>query len=151
MKQQMWVLCMAGALAGAGLGKYATVVVGDSIAGVRLGMTLSEVRKLGIELVPEGIDREIGVGWMAGPLLVIFDDKERAMTVSLDLRRSAGAKIGKIVIPALTKLDDIAKLIPGCTLSMGSGGRALACKNEAGKVTNFYDSYGSNELWVIMP
>ena len=127
------------------------VVIGESIAAVRLGMPLADVQGLGFKLSPEGVDRADGHGWVSGPLLFIVDEKEKVFTVSLDLRKSNGAKVGKSVIPAAASLDAIAKLLPGCTLSNGSGGRALACTNAAGRVTNFYDSFMGNDLWVIMP
>jgi len=114
-------------------------------------MALADVRALGIKLAPEGIDRADGHGWVAGPLLVIVDDKERVFTVSLDLRKSGGARVGKVEIPARASLAEIAKVLAGCTLSEGSGGRALACKDAEGRATNFYDSKMGNDLWVIMP
>jgi hypothetical protein len=97
------------------------------------------------------VERAVGVGWQAGALLVIVDGKERVITVSLDLRKSPGAKVGETLIPKAARLDQIAKLLPRCTLSHGSGGRALACKSEEGRVTNFYDSHTGNDLWIIMP
>lgn len=147
----LWLTLAGPAGQGMTMGKPTHVVLGESIASVRLGMSLAKVRSLGFAFRPEGVVRATGAGWIAGPLLVIVDDQERVMTVSFDLRKSAGVMVGETLISKQATLDEIARALPHCMLEKGSGGRALVCKSADGRITNFYDSYMGNDLWVIMP
>ena len=48
-------------------------------------------------------------------------------------------------------LDDIAAALPACVMERGSGGRALTCgRPDRGAVTTFFDSYGRDEVDVIL-
>jgi len=130
------------------------VVFAESIAGVRPGMTRVEVEKAGHKLASEGINRMHAsgakrTGFYSGPaILFLFDEQEHVVLISVELKKSSGLEVGRVRVPSTASLDDLAKLFLGCTLEKGSGGRALACKDEKGRVLNAYDSYGGPEVWV---
>jgi hypothetical protein len=128
------------------------VVVGESIAKVKLGMELRVVTKVVRDLKPEGVRRGLDrTGYKSGSLLVIFDEAARVISVSVDLPQSAGLRVGKQVIPAHADLDRIKQLLPNCDLSDGSGGRVLECTGKEGTM-HFYDSFGNPKaVWAILP
>jgi hypothetical protein len=128
------------------------MVIGESIAKIKIGMRHRSVTKLVRDLQPEGIrrgpDRN---GYVSGPLLVIVDESSRVVTLSVDLPKSMGLRIGKTTIPSHASLDEIEKLLPGCKLSNGSGGRVLECTGTNGKM-HFYDSFSNPKaVWAILP
>ncbi|MGV3623871.1 MAG: hypothetical protein ACO1OB_23845 [Archangium sp.] len=117
---------------------------GKSIAGVSIGMTRAEVEKLHT-LKPEGVERAERVGYVSGPLLFLFTPQDKVALVSLELQKTAGIRVGKIVIPAKISAADFAKKLPNCTVSQGSGGQAVHC--EPG--LDAYDTSGAKFLsWV---
>ncbi len=122
------------------------VEVGQSIAGVRIGMTRAEVSKLH-KLKPEGIERSGRTGYVSGPLLFLFNPQDEVVLVSLELQKTGGLRVGKLVVPAKISAADFAKKLPNCTLSEGSGGHAIHCGEGAG--LDAYDSYGGKFVsWV---
>jgi hypothetical protein len=128
------------------------VVVGESIARVKIGMDLWRVTKLLHDLKPEGVRRGADrTGYKSGPLLIIFDESSRVVTISVDLPKSAGLRVKKTDIPAHANLEQIQELVPGCELSSGSGGRVLACSGSAGTM-HFYDSFSDPKaVWAMLP
>lgn len=123
---------------------------GKSFAGVHLGMTLAEVKKLH-KLKPEEDARAERTGYTSGPLFFIFNPQDKLVLVGVELQKSGGLRIGKVRVPARITAEDFVKLVPGCTLSMGSGGHAIACGPVGAPTLNAYDSYGSKHLsWVQM-
>lgn len=127
------------------------VVIGAAIGGVHLGMTRASIQAMGYVLSPEPTARAEGTGWVAGALLFIVDTSDRVTVVSLDLRRSAGMVVAGRTLPRTATLADIARAVPGCTQSQGSGGNALECRDAAGHATHFYDSFMRDEVTVSMP
>ena len=118
------------------------VAPGETIAGIRLGMSVARVRASGHTLRPEGEDRAAGVtGYYSGPILILFDARGAVQLVSVPLRESAGIRFGGVFIPPRASLTDIARQLPQCTRSAGSGGNVLTCTSPRG-VMHFYDSFG---------
>lgn len=101
---------------------------GQSIAGVRIGMTRAEVGRLH-KLTPEGMERAQRTGYVSGPLLFLFDTNDVVVLVSVELQKTAGLRIGKLKVPSRISAADFAKLVPSCTLSRGSGGHAIHCSD----------------------
>lgn len=127
------------------------VDLGGSIAGVRIGMQLDEVRARGIAVAPEGIERgEDKHGWVSGPVLFIVDGRARVTVVSIDLRRSHGIRIKGQVFGRTTKLPEIVHALGSCTSGKGSGGNTLDCPAADGHAVHFYDSFGRDELTVTL-
>lgn len=124
-----------------------TMVYGESIAGVKIGMTRAEVEAKGHVLSPEGVERDHRIGFTSGPLLFLFDDATNTVVlISVELQRTGGLRVGKVNVPARISAVDFAKKVPGCRLEKGSGGNALSCTDGAGRTFNAYDAYG--EKWV---
>jgi len=119
------------------------VEVGRSIAGVRLGMTRAEVGKRH-PLTPDGAERVERTGFVSGPLYFIFDAHDALVLVGVKLQQSPGLRIGKLKVPPKISAADFAKLIPGCVLSEGSGGRAVHCGEGIG--LDAYDVYGEKDV-----
>ncbi len=118
------------------------VTPGEAIAGIRLGMTLRQVRASGHSLRPEGEDRAAGVtGYYSGRMLILFDARGAVQLVSVRLRESSGIRFGGIFIPPTASLGDVARALPQCSPSPGSAGNVLTCPSPAG-VMHFYDSFG---------
>jgi hypothetical protein len=124
------------------------IEIGKSIEGVTIGMTKSQLEKRGFKLVPENIDRLERVGFQSGALLFLFDTHDTLVSVSLELQKTGGVRIGKIKIVATATMEDVMKRLPQCVLSQGSGGRSLSCKNKKGGEINMYDSYGSQNGFI---
>lgn len=113
------------------------VEMGKSLAGIRIGMTRAEVSKLH-KLTPEGFERAERIGYVSGPLLVLFTPEDTVAQVSVDLQKTAGLRVGKVTIPAKISAADFAKKLPNCTVSDGSGGHAVHCEGGL----DAYDNYG---------
>jgi hypothetical protein len=128
------------------------VVVGESIAKVKLGMSFDSVAKLLQDLRPEGKRRAPDrIGFVSGALLLIVDETSHVVTLSVDLPKSPGLRIGRTVIPPDATIEEIAELLPWCDLSTGTGGRVVECQGPAGKM-HFYDSVSdAKALWAIVP
>lgn len=122
---------------------------GESVAGIQLGMPRSAVAT-GITLTPEGVERVDRKGWVAGPLLVLCDPADRVVLVSVDLAKSHGLVVGGRAVPRTASLDAIARIVPQCTRSQGSGGDGLACRGKNGKVVHFWGTHGSPEIRVSL-
>jgi hypothetical protein len=123
---------------------------GRSIAGMVPGMKRQAIAALGIQLGPEGVDRAARTGWISGPLLVLCDNQERVVLVSVELRKSKGLRVDGIEISRRAKLEEIAKALPSCQASVGSGGNALSCRGPDGGELKFYDARGGDEVWVTI-
>lgn len=124
------------------------VEVGQSIAGVRIGMTRAEVSKLH-KLKSDGIERAVRTGYVSGPLYFLFNDQDIVVLVGVELQRSAGLRIGKLQVPARITAEDFAKRVPNCTLSNGSGGHAVHCGEGDTPGLDAYDSYGGKYVTAV--
>lgn len=104
------------------------VVPGVSIGPIRLGMTRTEVGKLGLADAP-GFTASVR---MIGPYEVVFD-KDVVTAVSLDLgKTTSGVHIGDKVIPRAATLAAAAKLAPSCMApAVVEGGTVIWCANHA--------------------
>lgn len=125
------------------------VDLSGTIAGIRVGMQLDEVRARGTEVAPEGVERgEDKHGWVSGPVLIIVDGQARVEVVSVDLRRSHGIRVKGHTFGRAAKLPEIARALGRCTSGKGSGGNTLDCPAANGHAIHFYDTFGRDELTV---
>lgn len=135
------MLLLASTPAAAAPKKPVTVVFAESIEGVKPGMTRAEVKKAGHRLTPEGVDRLVRVGFFSGPLLILFDaTTDKVVLISVELRRTGGLRVGRQLLPPTITPQEFAKRLPNCVVSVGSGGNAVACTDDHGRVLNAYDS-----------
>jgi len=132
---------------GQALARPVRVRAGRSIAGIELGMTRVQVQRLGHSLSPDGTEWQGRTGGQSGPLLVLFDEADRVVLVSLDLRRSPGALIDGVKLAPRAGLEELLRRLPGCTIKHGSGGRILTCTTRNG-VLKAYDTFGRDELTI---
>jgi hypothetical protein len=147
-------LCLIAALADPKTPSHGPIalVVGESIAKVKLGMELRKVMKMLPDLKPEGTRRGADrTSYVRGALAILVDESSRVISINVDLPKSAGLLVGKTLIPPEATLDEISKSLPRCELSNGSGGRVLECQGNKGKM-HFYDSFSNAKaVWAILP
>ena len=129
------------------------VVVGESIAKVKIGMDLHSVMKLVRDLAPEGTRRGSDrTAYVSGALRVVVDESSHVVSINVDLPKSPGLRAGKTSIPPQANLEQIQQSMPHCQLSSGSGGRVLECEGGKKGKMHFYDSFSDpSAVWAILP
>lgn len=108
------------------------LVPGTSIGPVAIGMSRSEVDRLGLEVRPHP-SRQFGDNVrMVGPYYVVFGDDGSVDSVELRLASTKpGLRVGDATIPSTASMKEAAKLIPGCgEVEVRLGGNLIRCENK---------------------
>lgn len=127
------ISALGGITASAAPRPQVTVVVGESIGGVRIGMTRAQVTRLGFELTPDDLARGDEAGFLAGPLHIFFETThDTVRSVSVELKKTSGLRIGRSSLSPSASMQQLARLLPDCPVEDEGLGLMLTCPLKAG-------------------
>jgi hypothetical protein len=119
-----------------------TLIPGESIGAIRIGMSKAEIEALGI------LTTHPQYSAMTIPISVYYDEAEQAKTVEVSLTHSdKDVSIGDVVIPRAARVNEIRDLLGDCEEpKTNKGGTMHACR--AGAVFIAIGSGNANEVWL---
>jgi hypothetical protein len=119
-----------------------TLIPGERIGHVRIGMSKAEIEALGI------LETHPQFSAMTIPISVYYDEAEKAKTVEISLTHSdRDVMIGEVAIPRTASVDQIRELLGDCEEpQINKGGTMHPCR--AGAVLIAIGSGNPDEVWL---